>query len=239
VTRPISQSRLYAPAERQLRTPISKTERLHRRQQALTHPKLASDPPARDQALSPAADCRPRPGRGRRDRHDQSGGGPAVPSSRSVRARSGRVWVRAGQAHTGVVRTTESQGSACRTVDAPVTAVLLGSAEAAPDGAMSSAGAAAPRGTFVLNARTDTYFAGASGDVFADALLPRREAGQPGRKPGARRTQRAGPSRPGAARHRDARLPRRCDRLRRPAATVRLVTATASRGVRGIAVLAR
>ncbi len=33
-----------------------------------------------------------------------------------------------------------------------------------------AARAAAPRGTFVLNARTDTYFAGAGGDVFAETV---------------------------------------------------------------------
>ncbi len=35
---------------------------------------------------------------------------------------------------------------------------------------VAAARAAAPRGTFVLNARTDTYFAGASGDVFAETV---------------------------------------------------------------------
>jgi 2-methylisocitrate lyase-like PEP mutase family enzyme len=35
---------------------------------------------------------------------------------------------------------------------------------------LSAARAAAPSGTFVLNARTDTYFAGASGDVFAETV---------------------------------------------------------------------
>ena len=33
-----------------------------------------------------------------------------------------------------------------------------------------AARSAAPRGTFVLNARTDTYFAGTSGDVFAETV---------------------------------------------------------------------
>ncbi len=36
---------------------------------------------------------------------------------------------------------------------------------------LAAARAAAPRGTFVLNARTDTYFAGTSGDVFAETVL--------------------------------------------------------------------
>ena len=35
---------------------------------------------------------------------------------------------------------------------------------------IAAARAAAPRGTFVLNARTDTYFAGATGDVFAQTV---------------------------------------------------------------------
>lgn len=35
---------------------------------------------------------------------------------------------------------------------------------------LSAARAAAPRGTFVLNARTDTYFAGTSGDPFAETI---------------------------------------------------------------------
>jgi len=42
---------------------------------------------------------------------------------------------------------------------------LLGIDEAAER--IAAARAAAPRGTFVLNARTDTYFAGTTGDVFA------------------------------------------------------------------------
>ncbi len=35
---------------------------------------------------------------------------------------------------------------------------------------LTAARAAAPRGTFVLNARTDTYFVGASGDAFAETV---------------------------------------------------------------------
>ena len=35
---------------------------------------------------------------------------------------------------------------------------------------LSAARAAAPRGTFVLNARTDTYFAGTTGDAFAETV---------------------------------------------------------------------
>ena len=35
---------------------------------------------------------------------------------------------------------------------------------------IAAARAAAPRGTFVLNARTDTYFAGTPGDVFAETV---------------------------------------------------------------------
>jgi 2-methylisocitrate lyase-like PEP mutase family enzyme len=35
---------------------------------------------------------------------------------------------------------------------------------------VAAARAAAPRGSFVLNARTDTYFAGAPGDVFAETV---------------------------------------------------------------------
>lgn len=45
---------------------------------------------------------------------------------------------------------------------------LFGVDEAA--GRIAAARAAAPRGSFVLNARTDTYFAGASGDVFAEPV---------------------------------------------------------------------
>jgi 2-methylisocitrate lyase-like PEP mutase family enzyme len=41
--------------------------------------------------------------------------------------------------------------------------------EAATD-RIAAARAAAPRGTFVLNARTDTYFAGTTGDVFAETV---------------------------------------------------------------------
>ena len=46
----------------------------------------------------------------------------------------------------------------CASVAAPITA--------------AAARAAAPSGTFVLNARTDTYFAGATGDVFAETVEP-------------------------------------------------------------------
>src|SRR3954470_12567304 len=35
---------------------------------------------------------------------------------------------------------------------------------------LAAARAAAPRGTFVLNARTDTYFVGTTGDVFAETV---------------------------------------------------------------------
>jgi 2-methylisocitrate lyase-like PEP mutase family enzyme len=35
---------------------------------------------------------------------------------------------------------------------------------------IAAARAAAPRGTFVLNARTDTYFVGTAGDVFAETV---------------------------------------------------------------------
>ena len=35
---------------------------------------------------------------------------------------------------------------------------------------LAAARSAAPRGSFVLNARTDTYFAGTSGDVFAETV---------------------------------------------------------------------
>jgi 2-methylisocitrate lyase-like PEP mutase family enzyme len=45
---------------------------------------------------------------------------------------------------------------------------LFGIEEAADR--IAAARAAAPSGTFVLNARTDTYFAGASGDVFAETV---------------------------------------------------------------------
>jgi 2-methylisocitrate lyase-like PEP mutase family enzyme len=41
--------------------------------------------------------------------------------------------------------------------------------EAAVD-RIAAARAAAPSGTFVLNARTDTYFSGATGDVFAETI---------------------------------------------------------------------
>ena len=37
-------------------------------------------------------------------------------------------------------------------------------------GRLAAARAAAPRGTFVLNARTDTYFVGTSGDAFAETV---------------------------------------------------------------------
>ena len=39
-------------------------------------------------------------------------------------------------------------------------------------GRIAAARAAAPSGTFVLNARTDTYFAGTRGDVFAETVGP-------------------------------------------------------------------
>jgi len=45
---------------------------------------------------------------------------------------------------------------------------LFGIGEAA--GRIAAARAAAPAGTFVLNARTDTYFAGIRGDVFAETV---------------------------------------------------------------------
>jgi 2-methylisocitrate lyase-like PEP mutase family enzyme len=45
---------------------------------------------------------------------------------------------------------------------------LLGIEEAVDR--LAAARAAAPHGTFVLNARTDTYFAGATGDVFAETV---------------------------------------------------------------------
>jgi 2-methylisocitrate lyase-like PEP mutase family enzyme len=45
---------------------------------------------------------------------------------------------------------------------------LFGIEEAA--GRIAAARAAAPAGTFVLNARTDTYFAGIRGDVFAETV---------------------------------------------------------------------
>ena len=45
---------------------------------------------------------------------------------------------------------------------------LFGIGEAA--GRIAAARAAAPSGTFVLNARTDTYFAGTRGDVFAETV---------------------------------------------------------------------
>ena len=58
--------------------------------------------------------------------------------------------------------------------------VVGGNIEDAADGGLfgvdeavdriAAARAAAPRGTFVLNARTDTYFAGATGDVFAQTV---------------------------------------------------------------------
>jgi hypothetical protein len=139
---------------------------------------------------------------------------------------------------------------------------------------IAAARAAAPSGSFVLNARTDTYFAGTKGDVFAETVqraVRYLEAGatasscqassnrtrfagsqlpspapstwwQDWRTPSTRpRSSRwassasaweaAWPeprsarwSGPRAARLRDARLPRRHDRLRRPAATLRLVT---------------
>ena len=50
----------------------------------------------------------------------------------------------------------------------PVEGGLFGIDEAAER--IAAARAAAPRGTFVLNARTDTYFAGTSGDVFAETV---------------------------------------------------------------------
>ena len=45
---------------------------------------------------------------------------------------------------------------------------LFGIGEAADR--IAAARAVAPRGTFVLNARTDTYFAGTTGDVFAETV---------------------------------------------------------------------
>src|SRR3954453_195860 len=68
-----------------------------------------------------------------------------------------------------------------RTVTLAVgTGVVGGNLEdAGPDGLfgvdeatdrVAAARSAAPRGTFVLNARTDTYFAGTTGDVFAETV---------------------------------------------------------------------
>jgi 2-methylisocitrate lyase-like PEP mutase family enzyme len=139
---------------------------------------------------------------------------------------------------------------------------------------IAAARAAAPSGSFVLNARTDTYFAATRGDVFAEtvqrteryleagadcvfvpgvveqdtirrlaaaipgplrtgelhrrahALLSGRQACQPGRQLGPSHAQHAGARRPRAARLRNARLPRRRDGLRRPTATLRLVTSS-------------
>ena len=129
----------------------------------------------------------------------------------------------------------------------------------------------------MLNARTDTYFAGTTGDAFAETVeravryleagadcvfvpgvveedtIRRLAAAIPGPlnvvaglantidaptlfSLGVKRVSlggslaraalsTVGARRPGAARLRNARLPRRCDRVRRPAATLRLVTA--------------
>ena len=142
---------------------------------------------------------------------------------------------------------------------------------------IAAARAAAPRGTFVLNARTDTYFAGTSGDVFAATVerapryveagadcvfvpgvveedtIRRLAAAIPGPlnvvaglantigaptlfSLGVKRVSlggslaraamsAAGARRPGAPRLRNPRLPRRCDLVRRPAATLRSLTA--------------
>ena len=49
-----------------------------------------------------------------------------------------------------------------------VAGALLGIDEAV--GRVAAARAAAPKGSFVLNARTDTYFAGTPGDVFAETV---------------------------------------------------------------------
>lgn len=68
-----------------------------------------------------------------------------------------------------------------RTVAAAVSVGAAGAniEDARPDGLfdvdeaverLTAARAAAPRGTFVLNARTDTYFAGTSGDPFAETV---------------------------------------------------------------------
>lgn len=79
---------------------------------------------------------------------------------------------------TGYGATAEDVG---RTVDAAVGVGVVGAniEDADRDGLfeieraaerLEAARAAAPRGTFVLNARTDTYFAGSPGDVFAETV---------------------------------------------------------------------
>ncbi len=59
-------------------------------------------------------------------------------------------------------------GAAGANVEDALNGELFGIDEAADR--IAAAQAAAPRGTFVLNARTDTYFAGTTGDVFAETV---------------------------------------------------------------------
>ena len=66
-----------------------------------------------------------------------------------------------------VVRAVEVGAVGCNLEDAS-RGMLFGIDEAADR--LAAARAAAPRGTFVLNARTDTYFVGATGDAFAETV---------------------------------------------------------------------
>lgn len=60
------------------------------------------------------------------------------------------------------------QGVVGANIEDAVAGGLFGIDEAADR--LAAARSAAPRGTFVLNARTDTYFAGLPGDVFAETV---------------------------------------------------------------------
>ena len=66
-----------------------------------------------------------------------------------------------------VARAVELGAVGCNLEDAS-RGMLFGIDEAADR--LAAARAAAPRGTFVLNARTDTYFVGATGDAFAETV---------------------------------------------------------------------
>ena len=65
----------------------------------------------------------------------------------------------------------EHVGRIVAAVSVPVTADLeAGYGDTADDVGATVARSAAPKGTFVLNARTDTYFAGTTGDVFTQTV---------------------------------------------------------------------
>ncbi|SOD73117.1 2-methylisocitrate lyase-like PEP mutase family enzyme [Jatrophihabitans sp. GAS493] len=88
----------------------------------------------------------------------------SVPVTADLEAGFGDTADEVGQA---VARTVQLGAVGANLEDA-VDGVLLGIEEAVER--VAAARAAAPAGTFVLNARTDTYFAGTIGDVFAETV---------------------------------------------------------------------